>query len=36
MSKNVRARKISYKRGEKRTIPLYLRNYVNEKRAIKI
>jgi hypothetical protein len=30
MSKNVRARKISYKRGEKRTIPLYLRNYVNE------
>ncbi len=35
MSKNVRARKYSYKRSKKRTIPLYSRNYVNEKEGNK-
>ncbi len=35
MLKSVRARKFSYKRGKKRTMPLYLINYVNEKKGNK-
>ncbi len=36
MSKNERSRKFNYKNEKKTTIPLYPRNYVNEKGAIKI
>ncbi len=35
MSKNERLRKFNYKVGKKRIVPLYPRNYVNEKRSHK-
>jgi hypothetical protein len=33
MSKNIKARKFSYKGGKKKTIPLYSRNYVKDEKG---
>jgi hypothetical protein len=35
MSKNIRARKFSYKGGEKKIVPLYSRNYVKKEEGDK-